>query len=88
MNWEESMLTRNRTLPEGPRRAADRSTAGLALAVLAWLLLLLSAAASALAGGQVDDPAPDFTLLDTTFLEHTLSNYRDNVVVLFMMGYS
>jgi hypothetical protein len=56
--------------------------------LLAFLLPLIVPAPPALAVGQVGDPAADFSLQDTAGVPHTLSDYRDQVVVLFMMGYA
>jgi hypothetical protein len=51
-------------------------------------LLLLLATGQAGATGQIGEPAADFTLQDSEGNWHTLSDYRDHVVVLFMVGYA
>jgi peroxiredoxin len=35
-----------------------------------------------LAGPNIGDPCPDFTLPDTTYTSHSLSGYQGNVVFL------
>jgi len=37
---------------------------------------------------SVGDPAPEFTLQDTSGLSHQLSAYRGKVVYLFFFGYA
>ena len=54
--------------------------------LLAFLALLL--AAPSLLAVQVGEVAPDFTLTDTQGVQHTLSDYRGTVVMLFFFGYS
>jgi len=52
--------------------------------VLAVLLVLVSPAAAQLPVGA---EAPDFTLSDTQGVPRTLSDYTDQVVVLFFVGW-
>jgi hypothetical protein len=54
------------------------------LLVLAVFLALASPAAAQLAVGA---DAPDFTLLDTQGVSHTLSDYSNEVVVLYFVGW-
>ncbi len=51
-------------------------------------LAIMLSAGTALATGQVGEPAADFTLTDSQGMVHTLSDYRGEVVILFMMGYA
>lgn len=44
--------------------------------------VLLLLAIPVFAGPNVGDPAPDFTLPDTTYVYHSLSDYKGNVVFL------
>lgn len=46
------------------------------------LVFLLVFAIPIAAGPNIGDPAPDFTLPDTTYTYHTLSDYQGNVVFL------
>jgi hypothetical protein len=48
---------------------------------------LFAVAGPAWSTGQVGEPAADFTLQDSEGFFHTLSDYQDNVVLLFMVGY-
>ncbi len=50
------------------------------LPMLLGLLALLPVVATATL--QVGDPAPDFTLPDTAYVNHALSEYRGKVVLL------
>jgi hypothetical protein len=72
-------------------RSAIRRPVGkpltVAAAALAIGLPLLPPAERAQATGQVGEPAADFTLEGTDFQDYTLSDYRGNVVLLFMLGY-
>ena len=54
---------------------------------LAALILSMAAAASA-APVRVGDVAPDFSLRDVNETTHTLSDYRGQVVLLGLIGYS
>ena len=54
------------------------------LLVLAVLLVLAAPAAAQLPVGAA---APDFTLQDTSGVPYTLSNFSNEVVVLFFVGY-
>ena len=51
------------------------------------LAVLLALAAPAAAQLPVGAQAPDFTLQDTAGIPHTLSDYTDEVVVLFFVGW-
>jgi cytochrome oxidase Cu insertion factor (SCO1/SenC/PrrC family) len=51
------------------------------------LSVLLALAAPAAAQLPVGADAPDFTLQDTQGVPYTLSDYTDQVVVLFFVGY-
>jgi cytochrome oxidase Cu insertion factor (SCO1/SenC/PrrC family) len=53
--------------------------------VFAVLLTLAPPAAAQLPVGA---DAPDFTLQDTQGVPHTLSDYTDQVVVLFFVGHT
>jgi hypothetical protein len=53
------------------------------LARLLIVLAGLAALAPVLAGPQVGDPAPNFTLPDTAWVNHQLADYRGQVVMLF-----
>lgn len=57
------------------------------LMTLAVVILLASPALAAPDGPQVGDPAPDFTLEDTSETEHMLSAYQDQVLLLMIIGY-
>lgn len=50
--------------------------------LFALLSLLVLAPAAALAGPQVGDPAPDFSLPDTAWVMQQFSQYRGQVVLL------
>jgi hypothetical protein len=47
------------------------------------LSVLTLAPALLMAWPQVGTPAPDFTLPDTAYVNHSLSDYRGSVVQLF-----
>ncbi|TES94053.1 MAG: redoxin domain-containing protein [Candidatus Cloacimonadota bacterium] len=49
---------------------------------LCAVVLLFTFAIPVAAGPNIGDPAPDFTLPDTTYTYHTLSDYQGNVVFL------
>jgi cytochrome oxidase Cu insertion factor (SCO1/SenC/PrrC family) len=51
------------------------------------LAVLLALAAPAAAQLPVGADAPNFTLQDTQGVPYTLSDYADQVVVLFFVGY-
>jgi len=51
------------------------------------LAVLLALAAPAAAQLPVGASAPDFTLQDTAGVPRTLSDYTDEVVVLFFVGW-
>ena len=51
------------------------------------LSVLLALAGPAAAQLPVGADAPDFTLQDTQGVPYTLSDYADQVVVLFFVGY-
>jgi peroxiredoxin len=51
-------------------------------------LLLAAAGFTFLLAVAVGDPAPDFTLQDTSNLSHQLLGYRGKVVYLFFFGYN
>ncbi len=48
--------------------------------------LLILAAAPALAGLHVGDPAPNFRGTDLDGVSHKLSDFRGRVVMLFVLG--
>ncbi len=61
---------------------------GMVLTALVLVALSLLQTVPVFAVGQVGEPAADFTLQDSNPGDwHTLSDYRGNVVVLFMIGY-
>jgi hypothetical protein len=51
--------------------------------LLATVGVLLLAPAMLVAGPQVGSPAPNFTLPDTAYVNHSLLGYRGKVVQLF-----
>jgi cytochrome oxidase Cu insertion factor (SCO1/SenC/PrrC family) len=55
--------------------------------ILLALAVLLALAAPVAAQLPVGAQAPDFTLQDTQGVPYTLSNYTDEVVVLFFVGW-
>ena len=73
-----------RNLRNRRRRSARLSllTAGLAL------LLVPLLAGTALATGQVGEPAADFTLQATDGTWYTLSDFGGQIVFLYMIGYN
>ncbi len=57
------------------------------LLAMSLAVATLLGASSAMAAGQVGQYAANFTLTDSQGNVHTLSDYRGEVVLLFMMGY-
>ena len=57
-------------------------------AAVLLILVLTAGLATAVPGpGDVGGPAPDFTLESFAGDTYTLSDYRDKVVMLFVVGY-
>ena len=52
-------------------------------AAFTLIALLAMAPAWLLAGPNIGDPAPNFTLPDTALVNHQLAQYRGNVVQIF-----
>ncbi len=59
-----------------------KKTAVLVLSIVLSLWLINAAPAERAANAQVGEPAPDFTLVDSHGQEHSLSDFRGQVVVL------
>jgi cytochrome oxidase Cu insertion factor (SCO1/SenC/PrrC family) len=57
------------------------------LRIILVLAVLLALAPPAAAQLQVGADAPDFTLQDTQGVPYMLSNFENQVVVLFFVGY-
>ena len=51
------------------------------------VMMVLLVPMTALAAGQIGEPAANFTLNDTNGLNHILSDHLGEVVYLFMVGY-
>ena len=68
--------------PSRPRRARA-TTVGTLLAATAVLMLAGSAGAT----GMVGELGADFNLQASTGEWHMLSDYNDEIVMLFMVGY-
>ena len=69
-----------------PRLFARNSVRNTA-AVLLTLILTAGLAAAAPGPGDVGGPAPDWTLDAYGGGTYTLSDYRDKVVMMFVVGY-
>lgn len=55
---------------------------GETMRLLLFTCVLLLFAIPVFAGPNIGDPCPDFTLPDTTYVYHSLSDYQGNVVFL------
>jgi len=51
-------------------------------------LLFFISQGNVFAQQEVGSPAPDFSLMDSEGNTHTLSDYQEKVLFLFVMGYS
>lgn len=76
-------------MPRSMLRFLTGALAALAFAVfsLASLALAPGGAAAAPGPGEVGGPAPDWTLDAYGGGSYTLSDYRDKVVMMFVVGY-
>ena len=75
-------MIKAKTRPDTTRHALI----GTLLAVSLVAAVLLSAG-TALAVGQVGEPAADFNLQDTGGTFHSPNDYLGQVLLIFMMGY-